>query len=88
MRRPFLAAWYSIHPIEPHRPICRGPDDCGQGLHWELSGKVGDIFKITFQHLVRRGEDLPMQRHAYGADFGADHALKSAFRTGGASVGS
>eukprot|EP00438_Fugacium_kawagutii_P014825 Skav234799 [mRNA] locus=scaffold69:222979:236029:+ [translate_table: standard] len=34
-----------------------GPDGCGHGLYWQLEGEVGDIFQITFERMVRRGED-------------------------------
>eukprot|EP00435_Cladocopium_sp_Y103_P025488 s2766_g6.t1 len=34
-----------------------GPDGCGHGLHWKLQGEVGDVFQITFERKVHRGED-------------------------------
>jgi len=39
---------------------CRvlGPDDEGQGMHWFLDGRVGDVFCIKFQRWQEAGKDV------------------------------
>eukprot|EP00931_Biecheleriopsis_adriatica_P009810 TRINITY_DN110897_c0_g1_i1.p1 TRINITY_DN110897_c0_g1~~TRINITY_DN110897_c0_g1_i1.p1 ORF type:complete len:557 (-),score=133.11 TRINITY_DN110897_c0_g1_i1:184-1653(-) len=34
-----------------------GPDEFGHGKNWKITGKVGDVFRVTFKRRVRKGED-------------------------------
>ncbi|CAJ1427227.1 unnamed protein product, partial [Effrenium voratum] len=46
-----------FHPSTDTEDDITGPSAYNQGLHWKLSGQVGDIFKVTFRRSVRRDED-------------------------------